>query len=96
MFDPATKRVWMVFQKIRDGASKRPLYRRLGFNFVADGDNPDRYIEPVNICWGADGVSAGSLKSMATPTTSDRIAGIEYLEGPMSEVHAFPPEGYSV
>lgn len=94
MFDPLTRKVYLIFQKIGEQADSRPIYRRAGFNLVQDGSDPDRYIEPRSACEQVDTVTTHTM--LTTPARTERIAGIEYFNGRMFEVHAFPPDYYDV
>jgi hypothetical protein len=47
-FDPSTRRETWLFQKMGiDQVTGKPMYRRLGYNYVSYDGSPDKYLEPV-------------------------------------------------
>lgn len=95
-FENATREVTLVFQNIgKSLIGENPIWRRAGFNLVSYDGNPDKWIEPVNVCLTVDALGT-TQTILSTPATVERIAGIEYVQGRMFEVHNFAPMAIDV
>jgi hypothetical protein len=89
-FDPQQREVTRVFQLVGKTAQKKPLYREAGFQLVSYDGEADRFVEPRNASFGADVVTSCIIPR--TLSQLDRIVGVEFIEGRMSEVFAFAPD----
>lgn len=91
-FSAADRDITLVFKETgRNSFHERPVYRRAGYNLVSYDGSPDRFVEPVNACLSVDSIGM-SFTLMQTPEQAERIIGIEYIRGRMSDVVAFPPD----
>jgi hypothetical protein len=79
----------MVLIEVASGPkpARKPIYRRAGYNLVTYDGDPQQVIEPRNVCSLADATTDGGNAS--SPTTSDRIVGIEYIKARRFEAQAY-------
>ncbi len=66
---------------------KQPIYRRLKFNVVTYGDDPEEFIEPVNFEPFED--VTGGTGPIAPSSGMGRVVGLKTMTGRLSPFHSF-------
>lgn len=68
----------------------RKICRRLKFNLVQYGDDPEQFLEPVNADLFEDIVGmAGPITANQATGGMGRFVGIQMMQGRLSPVHSF-------
>ena len=85
------REIWLFseVERIRKGEH---VYRRMKFNIVKYGDDPEEFLEPVNVSDFEDVLgNSGPISAFpsATGGGTGRFTGVRILKGRLCEVHSY-------
>ena len=82
------RRETWLFSQI-DQKQGKPVYRRMGFNIVQYGDDPEEFLEPADLTsFGEDVVGMGG-PVIAASGGIGRFWGVRLMTGRLCGVHSF-------
>ncbi len=92
-FNPLDRRETWLFSEVSGRThTNNKVYRRLKFNVVQFGDDPEEFLEPVNVSDLEDMVTfSGPLSARDNGTNSGmgRMSAVRMMKGRYSPYHSF-------